>query len=136
MQQLHLRDAGLDCDSLLEICKGITDSMSLAHLDLKYNIFDKRGLAGLIKSLESNMSIKHLYLESMAIHMPEAKLLSTFLAKDECKIEELELNEADIHIDALDEIMGALYKADHLVKLSLTKNELDETICDHLKFLP
>ena len=55
------------------------------------------------------MNIKHLYLESMEIHMQEAKLLSNFIRREECMLEELELNEADIDIEALDEIMEALY---------------------------
>ena len=45
---IHLNDAGLDCDTLLDICDGLKDSMSLEHLDLRFNIFDATGLAGLI----------------------------------------------------------------------------------------
>lgn len=82
------------------------------------------------------MGIKHLYMESMQIHIDEAKLISKFIRKDECLIEELELNEADIDIEALDEIMAALCKADNLRRLSLAKNELTSSICDHLRILP
>jgi Ran GTPase-activating protein (RanGAP) involved in mRNA processing and transport len=32
--------------------------------------------------------------------------------------------------------MEALYKADNLRKLSLSKNELDASICDHLSLMP
>jgi Ran GTPase-activating protein (RanGAP) involved in mRNA processing and transport len=65
LKSLHLIDAGLDCDTLLEICSGISETMSLEYLDLRQNIFDKAGLQGLIKALEKSMTIKHLYLESM-----------------------------------------------------------------------
>jgi Ran GTPase-activating protein (RanGAP) involved in mRNA processing and transport len=51
-------------------------------------------------------------------------------------LEELELNEADINMESLDVIMEALYKADHLRRLSLSKNCLDEGICQHLSDLP
>jgi len=44
-------------------------------------------------------------------------------------IEELVLNEADFDIDSLDLIMEALYKADHLRRLSLSKNQLNNSIC-------
>ena len=76
---LHLNDAGLDCDTLLDICNGLKDSMSLEHLDLRFNIFDDSGLAGLIKSLRENMSIKRLYMESMRIDKKEAQMLGKFL---------------------------------------------------------
>jgi len=72
---LHLHDAGLDCETLLALCKGLKDSMSLEYLDLRYNIFDDKGLAGLISSLRENMSIKSLYMESMKIDVKEAKML-------------------------------------------------------------
>ena len=96
---------------------------------MRHNVFDKKGLAGLIKALEESMCLKHLKLESMAIHMPEARLLSAFILRKDCEIEELELNEADIGVEELDLIMEALYKADHLKRLSLAKNELSVTIC-------
>ena len=51
-------------------------------------------------------------------------------------IEELELNEADIDIESLDIIMDALYKADHLRRLSLSKNMLTDRICQNLSVLP
>ena len=75
IKSLHLNDSGLDCDTLLGVCKGLKDCMSLEYLDLRFNIFDSKGLAGLIKSLRENMSIKRLYLESMAINLKEAKML-------------------------------------------------------------
>ena len=104
--------------------------MSLEYLDLRFNIFDKDGLRQLITSLEESMfSIKHLYLESMMIHLPEAKLLSAFIRHEECVMEELEINEADINVESLDEIMEALYSRDTLRRLSLSKNELNHTIC-------
>lgn len=51
-------------------------------------------------------------------------------------LEELEINEADIDVDALDIVMEALQHRDTLVRLSLSKNELDQTICQHLSNLP
>lgn len=42
---------------------------------MRYNIFDDKGLAGLISSLRENMSIKSLYMESMKIDVKEAKML-------------------------------------------------------------
>lgn len=136
LTSLHLKDAGLDCDTLLEISKGISKNSTLEYLDLRHNIFDKNGLKALIMALKSSMCIKHLYMESMNIHIAEAKLLSELIARDDCLIEELELSEADIDIEALDEIMAALVKADNLRRLSLSKNELDVSICDHLSLMP
>ena len=78
LTSLHLVDSGLDCETLLEVCKGVKESMSLEYLDLKHNIFDDKGLAGLIPALQENMSIKHLYLESMPISFNEAKRLANF----------------------------------------------------------
>ena len=51
-------------------------------------------------------------------------------------IEELELNEADIDLESLDIIMNALYKADYLRRLSLSKNMLSNNICQNLSVLP
>ena len=51
-------------------------------------------------------------------------------------IEELVLNEADFDIDSIDIIMEALYKADHLKSLSLSKNQLSNSICQHLSQIP
>jgi Ran GTPase-activating protein (RanGAP) involved in mRNA processing and transport len=129
LKSIHLVDAGLDCDTLLEIAKGLKQSMSLEFLDLRHNIFDSRGLAGTISALRESMSIKHLYLEDMKISLSDAKLLAEFFEQSDCMLEELELNEADINIESLDVIMEALYKADHLRRLSLSKNFLDEKIC-------
>ena len=110
--------------------------MSLEFLDLRHNIFDSKGLAGTISALRESMSIKHLYLEDMKISLSDAKLLAEFFLQNDCMLEELELNEADINIESLDIIMEALYKADHLRRLSLSKNFLDEKICQHLSDLP
>jgi septation ring formation regulator EzrA len=55
------------------------------------------------------MSVRHLYLESVMIHSEEAKLLSNFIRHEDCMLEELEINEADIDVAAIDEIMEALY---------------------------
>ena len=65
-------DAGLDCDTLLEISRGLKQSMSLEFLDLRHNIFDHKGLAGMIKSLRESMSVQHLYLEGMRISLVDA----------------------------------------------------------------
>lgn len=129
LKSLHLVDVGLDSETLREICNGISDTMSLEYLDLRQNIFGKQGLKSLIKSLEKTMSIRHLFLESMEIHLQEAKLLSNFIRREECMLEELEINEADINVEAIDEIMEALYSKDTLRRLSLSKNELDLTMC-------
>lgn len=48
INSLHLQDAGLDDDTLIEICQGIDESMSLEYLDLRHNIFHRKGLARLI----------------------------------------------------------------------------------------
>lgn len=137
LKSLHLIDAGLDCDTLKEICKGIDEKVhGLEYLDLKHNIFDKRGLNSLIKSLKASMNIKHLYLESMMIHEEEAMMLSEFIKQKDCQLEELEINEADINVEAIDMIMEALYQRDTLKRLSLAKNELNLTICQHLSQLP
>jgi hypothetical protein len=82
--------------------------MSLEYLDLRHNIFDEEGLGELIKSLKENCSIKHLYLESMSIGENEALLLAEFIKQKDCRIEELELNEADIEIKSLDIIMDSI----------------------------
>ena len=42
--------------------------MSLEYLDLRQNIFDQEGMVGLVNALKENMSIKHLFLESMTIN--------------------------------------------------------------------
>jgi len=42
------------------------------------------------------MSMKSLYLESILIHIDEAKLVSKFLGDERCCVEELELNRAEI----------------------------------------
>lgn len=55
------------------------------------------------------MSVKHLYLESVLIHLDEAKLLSNYIKNENCMLEELEINEADIDVESIDEIMDALY---------------------------
>ena len=79
LEDIPLIDTGLDCDTLQEICKGIKQSDALQYVDLKQNIFDKRGLRSLIDSLKANMCVKHLYLESVMIHFEEAKLLSAYI---------------------------------------------------------
>ena len=84
--------------------------MSLEYLDLRHNIFDEEGLGVLIESLKESCSIKHLYLESMSFGEKEAKLLADFFRLDDCMIEELELNEADIHVDALYIIMDGIFQ--------------------------
>lgn len=63
-------------------------------------------------------------------------MLAAFFAEQNCRIEELELNEADFDIESLDIIMDALYKADHLRRLSLSKNMLTSNICEHLAKMP
>ena len=136
LQRLHLQDAGIDCESMLELCNGLKDSMSMEYLDLRHNIFDTEGLQVLIKSLEEINCIKHLYLESMKIDLNEAKMLAGFLSKKECAIEELELNEAYFELESLDIVMEALVKADHLRRLSLNKNILTFPICEHLSTMP
>jgi Ran GTPase-activating protein (RanGAP) involved in mRNA processing and transport len=72
LKSLSLVDAGLDCDTLLEISRGLKQSMSLEFLDLRHNIFDHRGLAGTINALRESMSVKHLYLEGMRISLTDA----------------------------------------------------------------
>lgn len=119
----------MDCDTLVDICNGIKSSISLELLDLRHNIFDIEGLQGLINALMETMSIRHLYLETMTINFEGARIMSGMLMKNDCMIEELELNEADFDISSLDMIMEALYKADHLRRLSLAKNELTLQIC-------
>ena len=68
-------------------------------------------------------------MESMRIDKDEAQMLGKFLEQDDCMIEELVLNEADFDIESIDIIMEALYKADHLKSLSLSKNQLTNSIC-------
>lgn len=136
LNELHLIDAGIDCDTLEEICKGIERSESLEYLDLKQNIFDCRGVKYLINAISENMSVKHLYLEGVAVHTDEAELIAQFIKQEDCMLEELEINEADIDVDALDIVMEALKERKTLVKISLSKNELDKTICKHLSKLP
>ena len=63
-------------------------------------------------------------------------MLAAFFAQPNCRIEELELNEADFDIESLDIIMDALYKADQLRRLSLSKNMLTSNICEHLAKMP
>ena len=46
------------------------------------------------------------------------------------------MNEADFKVESLDTIMEALYKADHLAKLSLSKNLITAEICQHLSVMP
>ena len=78
------------------------------------------------------MTVKHLYLESVMIHKDEAKMLSNFISRDDCMLEELEINEADINVESIDLIMDSLFKRDTLIRLSLAKNELNLAICQHL----
>ena len=61
---------------MLELCKGLRDSMSMDYLDLRQNIFDAKGLAALIQSLKEHMSVKHLALEGMRFDHAEAKMLA------------------------------------------------------------
>jgi Ran GTPase-activating protein (RanGAP) involved in mRNA processing and transport len=136
LNSLHLVDTGLDCDTLLEICKGVAKSKSMEFLDLRHNIFDDKGLAGLINAFEANMVIKHIYLEGMTINHDEAERLAKFFDRKDCMLEELELNEADLDIESLDLIMESLCKADHLKKLTLAKNTLDVNICERLSKFP
>ena len=75
------------------------------------------------------MNIKHLFLESVQIHSEEASLISDFIKRDDCMLEELELHEADIDVEGIDLIMEALCVRDTLVRLSLSKNELNLTLC-------
>ena len=56
-------------------------------------------------------------------------MLASFFIMDGCLLEELQLNQADIEVDSLDIILNALYHADHLRGLSLSKNFLTKTIC-------
>jgi hypothetical protein len=101
----------------------------MEFLDLRHNIFDDAGLAGLIGALEANMVIRHIYLEGVTIGHAEAERLARFLDRKDCMLEELELNEADLNIESLDLIMESVCKADHLKKLTLAKNTLDVNIC-------
>lgn len=68
LNELHLIDTGIDSETLQEICKGIAKSDSLEYLDLKQNIFDKKGIRCLIDAVSANMTVKHLYLEGVAFH--------------------------------------------------------------------
>jgi hypothetical protein len=86
--------------------------MSLEYLNLKNNIFGEESLGMLIKSLKQNCSIKHLYLESMRFSKTEANLLADFFRLDDCRIEELELNECDIEIELLDIIMDGIIQSE------------------------
>ena len=63
-------------------------------------------------------------------------MLAKFFEKQDCMVEELQLNEAEFDIESLDIIMEALYKADHLRRLSLSKNILNFNICEHLSVMP
>lgn len=67
LKSLHLIDAGIDCDTLLELCHGLRESQSMEYLDLRHNIFDAKGLAELVRALGTHMSVRHLYLESLPI---------------------------------------------------------------------
>jgi len=111
--------------------------MSLEYLDLRHNIFNEEGLGELIKSLSENCSIRHLYLESMRFGEKEAKLLADFFKLKDCRIEELELNEADITLKSFDIIMDGIVSSEAFFRrLSLSKNLLDVTICEHLRDFP
>jgi len=52
LKSLNLQDTGLDGETLLVICEGISDCINIEHLDLKQNIFSSEGLKGLIHALE------------------------------------------------------------------------------------
>ena len=82
------------------------------------------------------MSIKHLFLEGMTIGNKEAKKLASFFERADCLIEEFELNEAEVECNTLDIIMEAFYKADHLRRLSLSKNSLSAQSCQILSAIP
>lgn len=82
------------------------------------------------------MSVRHLYLESMKIGQQEARLLADFFIQSDCMLEELELNEADVDVATIEIIMEAIYKADHLRRLSLAKNILNQQLCAHLSQMP
>ena len=79
------------------------------------------------------MSIKHLYLEGTPIDVNEAQLLSDFFSKNTCMIEELEINEAEIDCETIDIILRGTFKADHLKRLSLSKNYLSPDIIQIIK---
>lgn len=105
IQKLELVDCGLDCEALLKICEGLRDNTSLTHLDLRHNIFDLGGLQGLIKALSEHMSLKNLLLESMPIGIKEANQLAKFFERDDCLIEEFELNEAEVEVEVMNKIL-------------------------------
>ena len=63
-------------------------------------------------------------------------MLASFLEDPNCMLEELQINEADLDVESIDIIMDALYKADHLKRLSLSKNLLTYTLCQHLSIVP
>ena len=132
LKNLNLEDTGLDGETLLLICEGISDCINIEKLDLKQNIFSSDGLKGLINALKTGMSIKSLYLESILIHINEAKLISSFLGDEKCCVEELEFNEAEIDQESLSVILEALFKRDTLRRLSLAKNEMVDELCMQL----
>ena len=74
---------------MLELCKGLKESMSIDYLDLRQNIFDRKGLATLIESLKEHMSVKHLALEGMSIDLDQAVMLADFIACDDCMLESI-----------------------------------------------
>jgi hypothetical protein len=78
------------------------------------------------------MRIKHLLLEGMTINLKEAQMLAHFFERTDCLIEEFELNEAEVEFETLQVIMEAFFKADHLRRLSLSKNSLSPEICSIL----
>jgi len=73
--------------------------------------------------------MKSLYLESILIHINEAQLISNFLGNEQCCVEELEFNEAEIDQESLNVILEALFKRDTLRRLSLAKNEMSDELC-------
>jgi Ran GTPase-activating protein (RanGAP) involved in mRNA processing and transport len=115
-----------------QICKGISSSSSLEHLDLRRNIFDEKGLEDLLEALKAHMCIKNIIMEGTQIGMKEAQMLAHFFERPDCKIEEFVMKEAEVEADALMQIMEAFFKTNQMRKLNLSKNSLSPQICSIL----
>ncbi len=72
-------DAGLDFETLQEICKGLTDSVSIQKLDLRNNIFDEKCINLLLNTLKEHMSIRSLLLENLKFDKNYPNNLAEFI---------------------------------------------------------
>jgi len=73
----------------------------------------------------------------MSFGEKEAIMLADFIKHENCNIEELELNEADIEFKALEIILNGIVDSEAFFKrLSLSKNILDGNICEKLRDFP